>query len=63
MAFNPGATKRQKEAARRDKQRRKDEKKEQRKREKTEHGGDRPHARRGPGYRGIIPGPQPRLED
>ena len=34
MAFNPGATKRQKEAARRDKQRKKDERREQRKREK-----------------------------
>jgi hypothetical protein len=64
MAFNPGATKRQKEAARRDKQRRKDEKKEQRKREKTEQGGDRPLAPgEDPDIAGIIPGPQPRLED
>jgi len=43
MAFNPGATKRQKEAARRDKQRRKDEKKEQRKRQKAEQA-DRPES-------------------
>jgi hypothetical protein len=62
MAFNPGATKRQKEAARRDKQRRKDEKKEQRKREKTERG-DAPLAPgEDPDIAGIIPGPQPLVE-
>ncbi len=58
MAFNPGATKRQKEAARRDKQRRKDEKKEQRKREKA----DRPETAtpgEDPDIAGIVPGPQP----
>jgi hypothetical protein len=63
MAFNPGATKRQKEAARRDKQRRKDEKREQRKREK----GERPDLPLAPGedpdIAGIVPGPQPRLEE
>jgi hypothetical protein len=63
MAFNPGATKRQKEAARRDKQRRKDEKREQRKREKAE----RPDTPLAPGedpdIAGIIPGPQPPLEE
>jgi hypothetical protein len=62
MAFNPGATKRQKEAARRDKQRRKDEKKEQRKREKAERG-DRPVGGEDPDIAGIIPGPQPKLEE
>jgi hypothetical protein len=61
MAFNPGATKRQKEAARRDYQRRKDEKKEQRKREKAE----KPPVAPGedPDIAGIIPGPQPRLDE
>ncbi|ABS26696.1 SRp25 nuclear protein, isoform 3 [Anaeromyxobacter sp. Fw109-5] len=61
MAFNPGATKRQKEAARRDKQRRKDEKKEQRKREKVERGPLAPGE--DPDIAGIVPGPQPPLED
>jgi hypothetical protein len=63
MAFNPGATKRQKEAARREKQQKKNEKKEQRKREK-EQGGDRPLAPgEDPDIAGIIPGPQPRLDE
>ena len=63
MAFNPGATKRQKEAARREKQQKKNEKKEQRKREK-EQGGDRPLAPgEDPDIAGIIPGPQPRIEE
>jgi hypothetical protein len=63
MAFNPGATKRQKEAARRDYQRQKNEKKEQRKREKA----DRPNQPNDPSVdpdiAGIIPGPQPKLEE
>jgi hypothetical protein len=61
MAFNPGATKRQKESARRDYQRKKEEKKEQRKREKAE----RPPLAPGedPDIAGIIPGPQPKLEE
>jgi hypothetical protein len=61
MAFNPGATKRQKEAARRDYQRRKEEKKEQRKREKA----DKPPTAPGedPDIAGIVPGPQPILEE
>jgi hypothetical protein len=62
MAFNPGATKRQKEAARRDKQRRKDEKKEQRKREKTERGGTPLSPGEDPDIAGIVPGPQPLVE-
>jgi hypothetical protein len=61
MAFNPGATKRQKEAARREKQQRKNEKKEQRKREKEQRGpltsGEDPD------IAGIVPGPQPPLEE
>ncbi len=63
MAFNPGATKRQKEAARRDKQRRKGEKREQRKREKSDRPGGSPLAPgEDPDIAGIIPGPQPPLE-
>jgi hypothetical protein len=61
MAFNPGATKRQKESARRDKQRKKDEKKEQRKREKGERGPNAPGE--DPDIAGIVPGPQPKLEE
>ncbi|HEX9400287.1 MAG TPA: hypothetical protein VF912_09275 [Anaeromyxobacter sp.] len=63
MAFNPGATKRQKEAARRDKQRRKDEKKEQRKREKADHPGEPTSPGEDPDIAGIIPGPQPKVEE
>lgn len=63
MAFNPGATKRQKEAARRDKQRRKDEKREQRKREKASRGDSPLGPGEDPDIAGIIPGPQPPLED
>jgi hypothetical protein len=63
MAFNPGSTKRQKEAARRDKKRRKEEKKEQRKREKEERPGQAPVAGEDPDIAGIVPGPQPRLEE
>ncbi|MFL5439320.1 MAG: hypothetical protein ACJ79W_09185 [Myxococcales bacterium] len=62
MAFNPGATKRQKEAARRDKQRRKDEKKEQRKKEKTERVDQPGTPGEDPDIAGIVPGPQPPLE-
>jgi hypothetical protein len=62
MPFNPGSTKRQKEAARRERQRLKDEKKEQRKKEKA----DRPPGSVAPGedpdIAGIVPGPQPPLE-
>jgi len=62
MPFNPGATKRQKEAARRDKQRKKDEKKEQRKREKADNTSPRLPGE-DPDIAGIIPGPQPKLEE
>lgn len=61
MAFNPGATKRQKEAARRDYQRRKEEKKEQRRREKATRAPAAPGE--DPDIAGIVPGPQPILED
>ncbi len=63
MPFNPGATKRQKEAARREHRAKKDEKREQRKREKAERG-DRPLSPgEDPDIAGIIPGPQPKLEE
>jgi hypothetical protein len=61
MAFNPGATKRQKEAARREYQQKKNEKKEQRKREKEQRGPLAPGE--DPDIAGIIPGPQPKLEE
>ncbi|WP_041453369.1 hypothetical protein [Anaeromyxobacter dehalogenans] len=63
MAFHPGATKRQKEAARRDKQRHKEEKKEQRKREKATRETNPLSPGEDPDIAGIIPGPQPPLED
>jgi len=58
MAFHPGATKRQKEAARRERNQKKEEKREQRKREKAEKG---PTTDSGvdPDIAGIVPGPQP----
>jgi hypothetical protein len=63
MVFNPGSTKRQKEAARREKQRKKDERREQRKRDKEAN----PDAPGAPGVdpdiAGIVPGPQPLPED
>ena len=63
MAFHPGATKRQKEAARRERNQKKDEKREQRKKEKAE----RPSTPGDPGVdpdiAGIIPGPQPIPEE
>jgi len=63
MAFNPGATKRQKESARRDYQRQKNEKKEQRKREKAEREKSPLGSGEDPDIAGIIPGPQPKLEE
>jgi hypothetical protein len=59
MAFNPGSTKRQKEATRRDYQRKKDEKKEQRKREKSERDPSAATPGEDPDIAGIVPGPQP----
>jgi len=63
MVFNPGSTKRQKEAARRDKQRKKDEKKELRKREKESSPGQPLAPGEDPDIAGIIPGPQPRIDE
>jgi hypothetical protein len=63
MVFNPGSTKRQKEAARRDKQRKKGEKKEMRKREKDELPGSPLSPGEDPDIAGIVPGPQPISED
>jgi hypothetical protein len=63
MVFNPGSTKRQKEAARRDKQRKKDERREQRKREKDANPGAATAPGEDPDIAGIVPGPQPIPED
>jgi hypothetical protein len=63
MVFNPGSTKRQKEAARRDKQRKKDERREQRKREKELNPSAPPTPGEDPDIAGIVPGPQPISED
>ena len=63
MPFNPGATKRQKEANRRERQAKKEEKREQRKREKASRD-DRPLAPgEDPDIAGIVPGPQPPPEE
>lgn len=59
MAFNPGSTKRQKEASRRDYQRKKAEQKEQRKREKAERDPAPASPGEDPDIAGIVPGPQP----
>lgn len=61
MAFNPGSTKRQKEASRREYQNKKNEKKEQRKRDKESRGPLAPGE--DPDIAGIVPGPQPLPED
>ncbi|MHB8420492.1 MAG: hypothetical protein ACYDCL_20655 [Myxococcales bacterium] len=62
MAFSPGASKRQKELARQERQRDKIQKREQRKRERSE----RPQgaiAGEDPDIAGIVPGPQPPPEE
>ncbi len=61
MAFNPGTTKRQKEASRREYQNKKQEKKEQRKRDKEARGPLAPGE--DPDIAGIVPGPQPIPEE
>jgi len=61
MAFNPGSTKRQKEASRREHQQKKAERKEQRKREKETRGPLAPGE--DPDIAGIVPGPQPIPEE
>jgi hypothetical protein len=61
MAQNPGATKRQKEAARRDHQRNKAARKEQRRRELDEQRKQLPPGE-DPDIAGITPGPQPLAE-
>jgi hypothetical protein len=63
MPFNPGATKRQKEAARREYQQKKEERKEQRKREKAERAKNPLAPGEDPDIAGIIPGPHPKLEE
>lgn len=61
MAFNPGSTKRQKEASRREHQQKKAERKELRKREKETRGPLSPGE--DPDIAGIVPGPQPLPEE
>ena len=56
------SNKRQKELARKEKQRAKQERREERKREK-ESRGPRGEGEEDPDIAGIVPGPQPRLED
>ncbi len=63
MAFNPGATKRQKEASRREYQQKKNEKREQRKRDKAERAKNPLAPGEDPDIAGIVPGPQPPLEE
>jgi hypothetical protein len=63
MAMNPGASKRQKELARQERQKEKDEKRVQRKKEKGERADQRGDSDVDPDIAGIIPGPQPKLED
>ena len=59
--MQPRSNKRQKELARLEKRKEKDERREQRKKEKDE----RPPVEEGvdPDIAGIIPGPQPRLDE
>ena len=57
--MNPGATKRQKELKRLERQREKEAKREQRKREKAERGDRPPSPGEDPDIAGIVPGPQP----
>jgi hypothetical protein len=63
MAFHPGATKRQKEAARREKHQKKEERREQRKKEKAERAAMPYDAGVDPDIAGIVPGPQPIPEE
>jgi hypothetical protein len=63
MAFNPGTTKRQKEASRREYQSKKQEKKEQRRREREARDTGTRAPGEDPDIAGIVPGPQPLGED
>lgn len=63
MAFHPGATKRQKEAARREKREKKDQRREQRKMEKETKDPNAVDPNVDPDIAGIVPGPQPILEE
>jgi hypothetical protein len=58
---NPGALKRQKELARLEKQREKQAEREQRRKEKKERSPGEPGV--DPDIAGIVPGPQPRLDE
>ncbi|WP_224243851.1 hypothetical protein [Hyalangium gracile] len=62
MPQHPGMSKRQKELARKEKNKEKDVRREQRKKEKAERAGQPGEAGVDPDIAGIIPGPQPPLE-
>ncbi len=65
MAMNPGASKRQKELARQERAKEKEEKRVLRKKEKGERADLKGDGKDDidPDIAGIIPGPQPKLED
>ena len=60
--MQPGPTKRQKELKRQERQREKDREREERRKGKVSKGPRDPNAP-DPDIAGIVPGPQPRLED
>ncbi len=62
MPFSPGASKRQKELARQERQRDKEQRREQRKRERAEKP-ERASGEEDPDIAGIVPGPQPPPEE
>lgn len=62
MPPNPGALKRAKERARKEKQEQKQQEREKRKAERAEQRADVPEGE-DPDIAGIIPGPQPPLEE
>jgi len=59
MAMNPGASKRQKELARKERKREKAARRERRKQEKLERPGQPLAPGEDPDLAGIVPGPQP----
>ncbi len=61
--LSPGASKRQKELARQERQREKLQRREQRRREKSEQPDASASGGEDPDIAGIIPGPQPILEE
>jgi hypothetical protein len=62
MAMNPGASKRQKELARKERKREKAARRERRKQEKLERAGQPLAPGEDPDLVGIVPGPQPPVD-